>query len=58
MMERLNNYYAGDSLLEGEDTYVSKGDIYTDSFQIFDNCTRSIFEARGDTMPPKEVIRL
>ena len=45
----LTNYYADASLLEGEGTY---------SFQMFDNCTRSIFEARGDTMPPKEVIHL
>ena len=45
----LTNYYDDDSLLEGEDTY---------SFQMFDNCTQSIFEARGDTMPPKEGIRL
>ena len=45
----LTNYYADASLLEGEGTY---------SFHMFDNYTRSIFEARGDTMPPKEVIRL
>ena len=36
---RLINYYADASLLEGEGTY---------SFQMFDNCTQSIFEARGD----------
>ena len=58
MMERLANYYADASLFEGEDTYGIKGAISTDSFQMFDNCTRSIFEARGATMPPKEVIRL
>ena len=58
MMERLTNYYADDSLLEVDNTYGVKGDIYTYSFQMFDNCTRSIFEALGDTMPPKQVIRL
>ena len=58
MMDRLTNYYADASLLEGKDTYGVKGDISTDSFQMFDNCTQSIFEAHSDTMPPKEVIRL
>ena len=43
----LTNYYADASLLEGKDTY---------SFQMFDNCTRSIFEARGGNMLPKEVL--
>ena len=57
-MERLNNYYADASLLEGEDTYDVKGDISNDSFQMFDNCTQPIFEYHSDTMPPKEVIRL
>ena len=45
----LTNYYADASLIEGEGTYY---------FQMFDNCTRYIFKARGDTMPPKEVILL
>ena len=45
----LTNYYANASILEGEGTY---------SLQMFYNCNRSIFEACGDTMPPKEVIRL
>ena len=42
----LTNYYADASLLEGEgeSTY---------SFQIFDNCTQSIFESPSYTMPPK-----
>ena len=57
MMERMTNYYADASLIEGKDTYGVKGDIFTDSFQFFDNCTRSIFEACCDTMLPKEVIR-
>ena len=39
MMERLTNYYADASLLEGEDTYGIKGEISTDSYQMFDNCT-------------------
>ena len=42
-MGRLTNYYYDDSLLGGEDTYDVKGDISTDSFQMFDNCARSIF---------------
>ena len=54
MMEILTNYYVDASLLEDEDTYGVKGDISTDSFQMLDNCSRSIFEGRGDTMPPKE----
>ena len=58
MMERLKNYYTDASLLEGEDAYGVKGEISTNSFQMFDNCTRSIFKARGDTMPPKEALRL
>ena len=39
IMVRLTNYFADYSLLEGEDTYGIKGDISTDSFQMFDNCT-------------------
>ena len=59
MMERMTKNYADASLLEGEDTYVVKGKISADSFQMFDNCTRSIFKARSDTMPPpKECIRI
>ena len=54
MMERLTNYYDDASILEDKD----KGDISTNSFQMFDNCTRSIFKARVDTMPPKEALRL
>ena len=56
MMERLTNYYADASLLEDEDTYGVYGYISTESFQILDNCTRSIFKALSDTMPPEEVI--
>ena len=58
MMKRLNNYYADYPLLEGEDIYGVKGDISTDSFQIFDKCTQSIFEARSNTMIPKEIMCL
>ena len=41
MMERLTNYYADDSLLEGNITYGYgvKGEIYTDSIQMFDKYT-------------------
>ena len=35
MMERLTNYYDDASILEDKD----KGDISTNSFQMFDNCT-------------------
>ena len=58
MIEILTNYYSDASLLEGEYAYGVKRDISTDSFQSFDNCTQSIFEARGDTMSPKEFICL
>ena len=58
MMKRLTNYSDDASLLYGEDTYGVKVDISIDSLHMFDNCNRSIFEARGDTMPLKEVIRL
>ena len=37
MMERLTNYYANASLLEGEEIYGVNGDISNVSFQIFDN---------------------
>ena len=57
-MERLTNYYADSSLIEYKDAYSVKGDISTDSFQMFDNCTRSIFKSRGDTISPKKVICL
>ena len=53
MMERLTNYYADVSLLEGKDAYGINGDISTDSFKFFDKCTQSTFEACDDTMPPK-----
>ena len=55
-MERLTNYYTDDSLLDGKDNYGVKGEISTFSFQMFDNCTQYIFEARSHTMTPKEVI--
>ena len=58
MMERLPNYYADASIHKGKDTYGVNEDIYTDSFQMFDNCNRSIFEVYGDTMLPKEFIGL
>ena len=57
-MERLPNYYADASIHKGKDTYGVNEDIYTDSFQMFDNCNRSIFEVYGDTMLPKEFIGL
>ena len=58
MMEILANYYADALLLEVKDTYGVKGYISTNSFQMLDKSTQSILGARGDTMPPKEVIRL
>ena len=57
-MDRLTNYYADASLIVGKNTYGVNGEISTNSFQMSDNCTLSIFKARGDTMPPKEVIHL
>ena len=57
-MDILTNYYADASLLVGKNTYGVNGEISTNSFQMFDNCTLSIFKALSDTMPPKEVIRL
>ena len=57
-MDRLTNYYADASLLVGKNTYGVNGDISTNSFQMFDNCTLSIFKALSDTMPPNEFIRL
>ena len=57
-MEITTNYYSDASLLEGENNYGVTGEISTKSFQMFDNCTQSIFEAHSDTMPPKEVIHL
>ena len=39
MIEILTNYYADASFLEGKDTYGIKGEISTDSYQMFDNCT-------------------
>ena len=58
MMEILTNYYVDASLLEGKDAYGVKEEISTDSFQMFNNFTRSIFKTFSDTMPPKEVIRM
>lgn len=59
IMDRLSNYYADELLLnDEEDTEGVKTSVMLDSFEMFDECIRSVFEARGAKISAKEVIRL
>jgi hypothetical protein len=59
IMDRLSNYYADELLLnDEEDTEGVKTSVMLDSFEMFDNCIQSVFEARGAKINAKEVIRL
>ena len=59
IMDRLSNYYADELLLnDEEDTEGVKTSVMLDSFEMFDECIRSVFDARGAKLNAKEVIRL
>mmetsp|Transcript_3158 Transcript_3158/g.4613 ORF Transcript_3158/g.4613 Transcript_3158/m.4613 type:complete len:1282 (-) Transcript_3158:2285-6130(-) len=59
IMDRLSNYYADELLLnDEEDTEGVKTSVMLDSFEMFDECIRSVLQARGAKITAKEVIRL
>ena len=59
IMDRFSNYYADELLLnDEEDTEGVKTSVMLDAFAMFDECIRSVFEARGVKITAKEVIRL
>ena len=59
MMERLLHYYQDETLVNGEvDTNDVKRTMAVNSFDMFEDCVQRVFEARGLTIPPKDVIRL
>jgi hypothetical protein len=59
MMERLLHYYQEETLVNGEaDTNDVKQTMAIYSFDMFEECVRRVFEAKGTKIPPKDVIRL
>ena len=59
IMDRFSNYYADELLLnDEEDTEGVKTSVMLDAFAMFDECIRSVFQARGAKITAKEVIRL
>ncbi|KAL7513538.1 hypothetical protein ACHAXN_012011 [Cyclotella atomus] len=59
MMERLLHYYQEKTLVNGDaDTNDVKQTMAIYSFDMFEECVRRVFEAKGTNIPPKDVIRL
>ena len=60
MMERLLNYYQEDKIGEhdDEDTNDVKTMMARQSFDMFEDCVHSVFEARGLGIPPRDIVRL
>ena len=59
VMNRLANYYADELLLnDEEDTEGVKMSVMLDSFQMFDECIKSVLDARGIKLTAREAIRL
>eukprot|EP00804_Cyclotella_cryptica_P006993 CCRYP_007125-RC/>CCRYP_007125-RC protein AED:0.18 eAED:0.18 QI:1459/1/1/1/0.66/0.5/4/1187/1088 len=59
MMERLLHYYREETLVNDEaDTNDVKLTMAMHSFDMFEDCVKRVFEARGLGIPPKDVIRL
>ncbi|KAL7518095.1 hypothetical protein ACHAWX_002954 [Stephanocyclus meneghinianus] len=59
MMERLLHYYREEKLVNDEaDTNDVKLTMAMHSFDMFEDCVKRLFEARGLGIPPKDVIRL
>ncbi len=58
-MSRLANYYADELLLnDEEDTEGVKMSVMLDSFHMFNDCIKSVFNARGVKLTAREAIRL
>lgn len=59
MMGRLLHYYREEKLVnDEEDTNDVKLMMAMQSFDMFESCVQRVFEARGMSMPPKDIIRL
>ena len=59
IMNRLANYYADELLLnDEEDTEGVKLSVMMDSFSMFDDCIKSVLDARGIKLTAREAIRL
>jgi hypothetical protein len=59
MMERLVHYFQEERIgNDEEDTNEVKAMIAMNSFEMFEDCIHRVFEARGLSIPPKDVIRL
>lgn len=59
LMERLLHYYQEETLVNGEeDTNDVKQTMAIYSFDMFEDCVKRVFEAKGMNIPPKDVIRL
>ena len=58
MMERLLHYYQKESLNDEEDTNDVKAMMALQSFDMFEECVQRLYEARGNNIPPRDVIRL
>jgi len=59
MMERLLHYYQEEKLVnDEEDTNDVKLMMALHSFDMFEECVQRYYEARGLSIPPKDVIRL
>ena len=59
IMNRLANYYEDELLLnDEEDTEGVKMSVMMDSFSMFDECIKSVLDARGVKLTAREAIRL
>ena len=59
IMDRFVHYYQEETLVNGEvDTNDVKQTLAIYSFDMFEDCVKRVFEARGTNIPPKDVIRL
>lgn len=59
MMDRLVHYFQEERIgNDEEDTNDVKAMIAMNSFEMFEDCIHRVFEARGLSIPPKDVIRL
>lgn len=59
IMNRLANYYADELLLnDEEDTEGVKMSVMMDSFSMFDECIKSVLDARGVKLTAREAVRL
>lgn len=59
IMNRLANYYADELLLnDEEDTEGVKMSVMMDSFSMFEECIKSVLDARGVKLTAREAIRL